>query len=687
MGREVGVLVEASWERLVRTKPDVSRLRPAKILNFRPGRRIGVQGQIDPTIVEGATLDEALEKAEALLGVSRDKLEVEVVQEASAGFLGIGARPAIIKAWPKQVSSDVPGTARVEGGQLLVEAPKGAGGPAQVVPREGLKVFVNGALQEGPFELWGNEEVKVEFHDEEPTWEARVEIDSDGMGAYLVVEATAGRRHQLEDRPSSPSLVLAATVKERPLPKGQSPAELKELLQQAGVVYGIDEEAVAKASALTETERVLVAQGTPPVPPVDEWIEYAECFSEGKRVVNEDAQRIDFYEMTQIPSVEEGAVLAVKHEGQPGKPGMKVTGEVIEPRPPKKVNLRAGQGVALIEGGLKAVAVVSGKPSNVRGLLKVLPVYTVAGDAGLATGNIRFTGHVLIQGDVAENVQVYARGTVRVGGIADGAQIEGVAGISVEGSIISSTMRAASVGLVCECYAPSVLAGPGHASTDRRGAALGAGKALEGQFDELSVRMLVERKFTAMGKAISALREVVEKCAPRSGEEELHGQLLKLATDMGVLLPPKSFRATSLQEMEAQLEAILQMFDGMGEETADIKAVYVQNSHLEASGTISIAKACYNSTLIAGRGIAMEGGTFRGGKMTVHEGNIVVRELGSPNEAQTLVFILKGGLVRAGTVHPNVRVVIGREARFFTERLERVTMFINREGEFHVSQG
>ena len=54
--------------------------------------------------------------------------------------------------------------------------------------------------------------------------------------------------------------------------------------------------------------------------------------------------------------------------------------------------------------------------------------------------------------------------------------------------------------------------------------------------------------------------------------------------------------------MEARLEAILQMFDGLGEETADIKAVYVQNSHLEASGTISIAKACYNSTLIAGRG-------------------------------------------------------------------------------------
>ena len=60
-----------------------------------------MQGQIDPTVVEGTTLDEALEKAEALLGVSRDELKVEVIQEASSGFLGMGARPAIIKVWPK----------------------------------------------------------------------------------------------------------------------------------------------------------------------------------------------------------------------------------------------------------------------------------------------------------------------------------------------------------------------------------------------------------------------------------------------------------------------------------------------------------------------------------------------------------------------------------------------------------
>jgi hypothetical protein len=649
-----------------------------------------VKNQIDPTIVEGATLDEALEKAEAIFGISRDKLEVELIQEAAPGFLGVGARPAIIKALP-QVSLDVPGLARIEAGRLLIEAPQGTGTPAQIIPGEGLKVLVNGALQEDPFELWGHEEVRVEFADEEPVWEVRVEIDSDGMSAYLVVEATAGRRHQLEDRPPSPFLVLAASVKERPLPKGQSPAELKALLQKAGVVHGIDDGALAKASALTEGERVLAAQGTPPAPPIDERIEYANCFSGGRRLVNSDAQRIDFYELTQIPAVEEGEVLAVKHEGQPGKPGMKVTGEIIEPRPPKKVNLRAGQGVALIEGGRKALAVVGGKPSNAKGLLRVLPVYTVAGDAGLATGNIRFTGHVVVHGDVAENVQISARGTVQVGGIADGAQIEGGSGISVEGSIISSSLRA---GLLSELYSNTLphlsqLAQGMPSLTAAVRAVKERAKALDGQavFDELSVaRMLIERKFTSVGKAIGAFREVLEKCSPGVGEEEFHGQLLKLSRDLEVLLPPKSFRDTSLQKMEAQLEAILEMFNGLSEETADIKAVYVQNSHLEASGTISIAKACYNSTLVAGRGIAMKEGTFRGGKMTVNRGNIVAGELGSPNEAQTLVFILKGGLIRAGTVHPNVRVVIGREARLFTERMERVTMFVDREGQLHVNQ-
>ena len=44
------------------------------------------------------TVDEAITLACLDLGVTSDRLEYDVVQEASGGFLGIGARPAIIKA-------------------------------------------------------------------------------------------------------------------------------------------------------------------------------------------------------------------------------------------------------------------------------------------------------------------------------------------------------------------------------------------------------------------------------------------------------------------------------------------------------------------------------------------------------------------------------------------------------------
>ena len=48
--------------------------------------------------VSAKTVSEAITEACQKLGVTSDKLEYEVVEEGSAGFLGIGAKPAVIKA-------------------------------------------------------------------------------------------------------------------------------------------------------------------------------------------------------------------------------------------------------------------------------------------------------------------------------------------------------------------------------------------------------------------------------------------------------------------------------------------------------------------------------------------------------------------------------------------------------------
>lgn len=48
--------------------------------------------------VSAKTVNDAITEACQKLGVASDKLDYEVVEEGSAGFLGIGAKPAVIKA-------------------------------------------------------------------------------------------------------------------------------------------------------------------------------------------------------------------------------------------------------------------------------------------------------------------------------------------------------------------------------------------------------------------------------------------------------------------------------------------------------------------------------------------------------------------------------------------------------------
>ena len=47
---------------------------------------------------KGKTVEEALTAASASLGVTSSELDYEVVEKGSSGFLGIGAKPAVIKA-------------------------------------------------------------------------------------------------------------------------------------------------------------------------------------------------------------------------------------------------------------------------------------------------------------------------------------------------------------------------------------------------------------------------------------------------------------------------------------------------------------------------------------------------------------------------------------------------------------
>ena len=61
---------------------------------------------MDMITVTAKNVDEAVTKALIELGTTSDKLEYEVVEKGSSGFLGLGAKPAIIRAKKKETLED-----------------------------------------------------------------------------------------------------------------------------------------------------------------------------------------------------------------------------------------------------------------------------------------------------------------------------------------------------------------------------------------------------------------------------------------------------------------------------------------------------------------------------------------------------------------------------------------------------
>lgn len=55
----------------------------------------------------GKTVDDAIVEACAKLVITRDKLDYEVIDEGKSGLLGIGSKPAVIKARPMSKIDDV----------------------------------------------------------------------------------------------------------------------------------------------------------------------------------------------------------------------------------------------------------------------------------------------------------------------------------------------------------------------------------------------------------------------------------------------------------------------------------------------------------------------------------------------------------------------------------------------------
>ncbi len=635
---------------------------------------------------EGKTIEEAINNGLAKLQVEREHVNIEIVEEPSKGFFGRKSGRAAVRLTLKQTrnvqeQTSSFGLVSVKHGKLEYVPPQETSGVVPTI-RFGseLQVLYTGELVEKEVKLTkGLEPLEIILPaSSEPELHYEIVVDAKKTKAQLVWKRTPGVNHSLADH--SPTNQLQLSIIKHVL---DAPAlELKDvqhLIQIEGLKYGLQIDGLTKETLSTSQGSCIVALGEEPTGTRHPSITYV--FQEDAAVVDDDALRIDHYAVHGTEGVHEGAILAVKDPGEPGKPGMDVYGDPIPGEPLRKVELAVGEGVRLSDDGLQAIATTSGLPSVQSGVLRVTNVFELPGDADVSTGNITMDGDIIIKGNVMENVKVQSNtGVIVVNGLVSGGTVRTGGSITVLKNVLRSQLYAGGIS-VTQIRVLNLL----KKIANQLEALEVAYDAIVSQADNIPfenlIRHLIELKFSGLPKDIKELSDELDQIAQGSANEAQEFAGLSETLEHCLLIrgpgPLKITDVKELRELRQSVGERIKEFESQTTVESDVKLGYLQNSRVEASGSVEVSgKGCFYSTVLAGNGFKIANGVFRGGQVTVNAGAITAKELGGPKGIATTAQVLTTGRITSSLVHPNVTVIIGSQSYKFDETTSLVKVFL-----------
>lgn len=145
---------------------------------------------------------------------------------------------------------------------------------------------------------------------------------------------------------------------------------------------------------------------------------------------------VDMRDLGDIICVKVGEPLAKKIPLTTGKQGYTVTATPLVPEPGNDVELVPGDGTTISPKNENVlVSQKVGLPKLIPNGMEVDEIYKIK-DVTVASGNINFTGSVIIEGDVTEGMKVIASGDVTIGGFVESAMIEAGGDVTISGGII-----------------------------------------------------------------------------------------------------------------------------------------------------------------------------------------------------------------------------------------------------------
>ncbi|MBF0209389.1 MAG: DUF342 domain-containing protein [Desulfamplus sp.] len=228
------------------------------------------------------------------------------------------------------------------------------------------------------------------------------------------------------------------------MPEDMTAIRLKELVASTYLIsYGFADDTAIELflkQAPTKKESFVIAKGKALKLGRNALIKY--FFEDQNKIFGKElaSGKFDYRDRGETPNVMQGALLAEKIPIIPSFNGITVRGtEIIAPIP-TDANLDCGQGVGLSKDGLRAIAIANGRPDlTISGKISILPEKVIKGNVDFRTGNIKFSGDIVVTGTILPGFSVIGA-NLTVNDIEE-AEVNITNTVSVKNNINASTVK------------------------------------------------------------------------------------------------------------------------------------------------------------------------------------------------------------------------------------------------------
>lgn len=225
---------------------------------------------------------------------------------------------------------------------------------------------------------------------------------------------------------TSPSHLEAYACLEAPVAGGADVDRVmvESAIQKAGITFGLLDDVI---SGMIKEKRygceILIACGIPAENGRDGEVE--DCYERTRKLKLEMDENgvVDFKNLNMVQNIEKGAVICNIVRAKPSKEGMNVFGKAIKAYDGREAPIPRGRNTELNEDGTKLMASCDGSLIFEDDKFQIDKILQISGNVDSSTGNIDFSGDVVINGDVVEGYTIKSCNDIIVKGSVEGAML------------------------------------------------------------------------------------------------------------------------------------------------------------------------------------------------------------------------------------------------------------------------